>query len=158
AIRYSDAEYFAPKGQDERIAASGREKQGPEIEDVLKVLAAMPTVTEIDRRDQALVALILLTGARDRAIASLKLKHLDLARGILVQDAREVQPKRGKTIFTKLFPVAERPLQIVREWVALLQAELHFGPEDPLFPATETSLDANHQFAPTGLSRKHWKT
>jgi hypothetical protein len=36
---------------------------------------------------------MLLTGVRDGAIASLKLKHVDIAKGRLVQDARARAPK-----------------------------------------------------------------
>lgn len=158
AIRYSDAAYFSPQGQDERIAAGHREKPGPEIDDILMVLRAMPAATGIERRDRAVVAFILLTGARDRAVASLKLKHLDIAKATLFQDAREVRTKRGKTIVTAFFPVGDEPLQIVTDWVAYLRTELHFGPDDPLFPATQVALDGNRQFAPTGLSRGQWTT
>src|SRR5262249_57384300 len=52
--------------------------------------------TEIDLRNRALIAFTLLTGARDGAIASLKLKHVDIAEGRLVQDAREVLTKRSE--------------------------------------------------------------
>jgi hypothetical protein len=33
----------------------------------------MPTETEIDRRDRAIIAFAILTGARDGAVASMKL-------------------------------------------------------------------------------------
>jgi hypothetical protein len=35
----------------------------------------MPAGTEIERRDRALIVFTILTGARDGATASLKLKH-----------------------------------------------------------------------------------
>jgi site-specific recombinase XerC len=41
----------------------------------------MPADTDVERWDRALIALILLTGARDNAIASLWLKHVDLREG-----------------------------------------------------------------------------
>ena len=33
-----------------------------------------------------------------------------------------------------------------------------YGPDDPLFPATEIGLDKDRHFAPIGLKRAHWKT
>ena len=158
AIRYSDADYFSPQAQDERIASGGRERPGPEIKDIVAVLRSMPTGTDIERRDQAVIAFILLTAARDQAVASLKLKHLDIDRRVLFQDAREVRTKRGKSIVTGFFPVGDEPLRIVMDWVTYLNTELHFGPDDPLFPATRIALDGNRQFAPSGLSRSHWTT
>lgn len=157
-IKYSDAEYFTPPAQGDRIAAGRIERPGPELDDVHKALAAMPASTALQQRDRALVALILLTGARDRAAISLKLKHLDLANDRLVQDAREVKTKRGKTIITTFFKVGGQALDIVTEWKAFLGTEFGFGPDDPLFPATAIGLDENGQFAASGLTRKPWAT
>jgi integrase/recombinase XerD len=58
-----------------------------------------------ERRNRALVAFTLLTGARDSAIASMKLKHVDLKEGCVQQDAREVKTKFSKTFTTYFFPV-----------------------------------------------------
>ena len=46
--------------------------------------------------------------------------------------------------------------RIVSDWVAELEAEQLFGPDDPLFPATAMGLDDDGHFAPTGLSRENW--
>ena len=67
----------------------------------------MPSESDIELRNRALVAFTLLTGARDGAIASLKLKHVDLEEGRLLQDAREVRTKFSKTITTWFFPVGD---------------------------------------------------
>ena len=68
----------------------------------------MPACTAIQKRDRALIAFTLLIGARDSAIASLKL--VNLAGGYVEQDAREVQTKFSKT-FTIFFFPAGRLLQ-----------------------------------------------
>lgn len=57
----------------------------------------MPFNSDIERRNRALIAITLLTGARDNAIASMKIKHVDLAEGSVFQDAREVQTKFSRT-------------------------------------------------------------
>jgi len=51
-----------------------------------------------------LVAFTILTGARDGAIASFKLRHIDIAEGTIDQDAREVQTKFSKSFVTTFFP------------------------------------------------------
>ena len=51
----------------------------------------------IERRNRALIAFTLLTGARDSAIASMKLKHINLVAACVNQDAREVQTKFRST-------------------------------------------------------------
>lgn len=116
----------------------------------------MPTITEIERRNRALVAFTLLTGARDSAIASAKLKHIDLLSGSFYQDARDVKTKYSKTFTTFFFPVGDEILEIVVGWVNYLRDELLWGNDDPLFPATRIAVGASRQFEVVGLDRKHW--
>lgn len=157
-ITYSDTEYFNLSEKDARIAITKRKKPVPTVEQVCKVLEAMPCVTSVEMRDRALVAFTLLTGARDSAIASLKLKHIDLAEQSLYQDAREVNTKFSKTFTTYFFPVGELPLAIFTDWVHYLTKELSFGPDDPLFPKTKVKNTPSRQFEVMGLQREHWST
>lgn len=157
-LNYSDAEYFNLSDKDVRIATAKREQVGPTLEQVKHVIAMMPAGTEIERRDRALIAFTLLTGARDSAIASLKLKHIDLAAGSVYQDAREVKTKFSKTFTTFFFPVGDEIRQIVEEWVRYLVEEKLWGIDDPLFPATKIAVGANRQFQSVGLERVHWST
>ena len=116
----------------------------------------MPAQTEIERRNRALVAFTLLTGARDSAIASMKLKHVDLIEGCVHQDAREVKTKFSKTFTTYFFPVGLEIREIVAEWAGYLREGMLWGNDDPLFPATRITLGTNRQFEASGLERKHW--
>lgn len=157
-LQYSDADYFNLSEKDTRIATAHREQKAPTLEQVKHVIHTMPTQTDIERRNRALVAFTLLTGARDRAIASMKLKHVDLIEGCVHQDAREVKTKFSKTFTTFFFPVGEEIREIVAEWVRHLWEEKLWGNDDPLFPATRIALGASQQFVATGLERKHWST
>jgi integrase len=157
-VHVSDAAYFRPTDNDARIATARREKAAPSLTQVQHVIASMPTDTVVQRRDRAVVALILLTGARDAAVASLRIKRLDLSRRELVQDARDVKTKRAKTFTTWFFPVGEEAVAAVAAWVAELKSELLFGPDDPLFPATKLALDATGLFTSLGVERRHWTT
>lgn len=118
----------------------------------------MPTTTAIERRDRALVAFALLSGARDNAIASLSLKHVDLEHRQVTQDAREVRTKNAKTMTTWFFPVGEDIEAIIAEWVHFLRTEMLWGPDDPLFPASKIIVGASGHFENCGLDRKHWKS
>ena len=118
----------------------------------------MPDGSEIERRNRALVAFALLTGARDAAITSMKLKHVDLKEGCVHQDAREVKTKFSKTFTTYFFPVGEEVRQIVADWVRFLQEEKLWGNDYPLFPATRIALGQARQFEAAGLDRQHWST
>jgi integrase len=117
----------------------------------------MPTNSDIDCRNRALLAFTLLTGARDSAIASMKLKHVDMITGCIHQDAREVKTKFSKTFTTFFFPVGEEVCLIVSEWLAYLHQELLWGSDDPLFPATRVVQGPDHQFRASGLTRAHWR-
>ncbi|MFN3859648.1 MAG: tyrosine-type recombinase/integrase [Caulobacter sp.] len=156
-VRFSDAAYFNLTANEARIATAARPQRTPSLEQVLAVLDAMPEETIVQRRDRALIAFILLTGVRDSAAITLRLKHVDLAKGQVNQDAREVHTKRAKTIQTFFFPVGDRPRDIVADWIAELRAVL-FGPDDPLFPTTRLDLNAEGRFAPAGVSREAWTT
>jgi integrase/recombinase XerD len=153
----SDADYFNLPERDVRIANATREKRVPTLEQILHVLNCMPSKTEIELRDRALLALCLLTGVRDGAQASLKLKHIDVVEGKIFQDAREVNTKFAKTFTTWFFPVPAEVRQIVVQWVRFVVKERLFGPDDPLFPSTAIGL-CNRKFEAVGLSRSHWST
>jgi integrase len=155
-LTYADADYFNLSEKDTRIAKAHREKGVPTLEQIRHVLQSMPTVSEIDRRNRGLIAFALLTGARDSAIASMKLKHVDLAHGTVFQDAREVRTKFSKTFTTYFFPVGEEVKAIVENWLEYLRTEKLWSLDDPLFPATRIAIGANRQFEAFGLERRHW--
>ncbi len=157
-LSYSDAEYFNLTDKQARMAKAPRLQRQPTLEQIKAVLEAIEPKTEQDRRDRALIAFATLTAARDGALCSLKLGHLDLERGLLYQDAREVNTKNSKTIPTFFFPVGEPFETIVREWVDYLQKEKLWGLDDPLFPATKITTGENGGFCAAGLDRRHWKT
>lgn len=116
-LQYSDAEYFNLSDKDTRVATAQREQKVPTLEQIKHVINMMAADTDIERRNRALVAFTLLTGARDSAIASMKLKHVDLIAGCVNQDAREVKTKFSKTFNTFFFPVGDEIHEIVAEWV-----------------------------------------
>jgi len=157
-LQYSDADYFNLSEKDTRIATAQRERNAPTLEQVKHVIQTMPSGNEIERRNRALIAFALLTGARDSAIASMKLKHVDLIQGCVHQDAREVKTKFSKTFTTYFFPVGDGLEEIVAKWVRFLREEKLWGNDDPLFPATRIVVGQTRQFEAAGLERGHWST
>jgi site-specific recombinase XerC len=130
-IRHADSDYFNPSANDERIAKAVRRRPVPSLDEIRKALGAMPTGTLLERRDRAVVAFTLASGARDNAIASMSLKHIDLATRTVFQDARDVRTKNAKTFTSTFFPVGGDIEAIVVEWIGELMAR-GFGPDDPL--------------------------
>ena len=157
-VQYADAEYFNLSDKDTRIATAKRQQGFPTIEQIKHVISKMPVNSEIERRNRALVAFTRLTGARDSAIASLKLKHVDLIAGCVNQDAREVKTKFSKTFNTYFFPVGEEIHAIVSDWISYLRDKKLWGNDDPLFPATLVEQSPDRQFIAAGLARVHWST
>lgn len=157
-LQYSDADYFNLSDKDTRIATAQREQKSPTLEQVKHAIAQMPANSEIERRNRALIAFTLLTGARDSAIASMKLKHVDLVENSVYQDAREVHTKYSKTFITYFFPVGDEIRQIVAQWVTYLREQQLWGNDDPLFPATHIALGMSRQFQAAGLTRDHWSS
>jgi integrase len=138
------------------LAFGRSERPVPTTDQIMHVLRFMPAGSDIEKRDRALIAFTLLTGARDGAIASFKLKHINVDEQLLLQDGRDVKTKFSKTFTTWFFPVEEEVEQIVVEWVGYLQSEKLWGLDDPLFPSTLVTLGSGQKFEPAGLARKAW--
>ena len=117
------------------------------------MIDALVDETEIGKRGRALVAFTILSGARDRAIVSFRLKHIDIERGLIEQDSREVRTKRAKTFTTWFFPVGDEIRQIVVDWECFLREEKGFGPDDPLFPKTKVAPGDDLAFRAVSLDR-----
>lgn len=157
-IQYCHADYFNLPLKACAIAGTRRNRPCPTLDQISHVLRELPAETHIQKRDRALIAFTTLTGARDHAIITLKLKHVDIVTGHVYQDARDVSTKRSKSIDTYFFPVGDTIRQIVVDWVLLLRKELLWGEDDPLFPTTDVGLVEHGQFGPKGLKREHWAT
>jgi integrase len=157
-LNANDANYFTPSEQDRRIAGARREGPVPNLKEIAQVLRVMPFTTAIEKRNRAVIAFTILSGARDGALASFRLKHINLTARTVFQDGREVNTKRRKTFVTNFFPVGREPFDIVADYITMLTNELGFGPDDPLFPATQLVQSADRNFAAAGVMRTPWQT
>jgi len=110
------------------------------------------------RRDRALIVFAILTGMRDKALATLRLKHVDIERRLVVQDPREVHTKRHKRIDTYFFPVGDDIEEIAVKWVRYLREDMLFGNDDPVFPRTRLLQDENGSLKADGLEPAFWSS
>jgi integrase len=133
-------------------------KPFPTMEQIRLVVRNMPATTDIELRDQALVAFTILTGIRDGATASLKLKHVNLALNLIEQRGDEVNTKFSKTIHTYFFPVGDEFKSIFVQWVAHLKEKLLFDLNDPLFPQTLMAHNEEGNYIPVGLRNSEWSS
>lgn len=157
-IRFSDADYFRLSEKDVRVAKATKPRPVPTPEQIDCVLERSPVATVIERRNRAIIAFTWLTGIRDGALVTLKLRHIDLAKQLVDQDPREVKTKNSKQQRTTFFRVGGSAERIVVEWIAELRRDHLWGNDDPLFPATAIRQNSEQQFAAVGLARAHWAT
>ncbi len=76
-------------------------------------------------------------GTRAGAAITLRVKHVDFEDTSVRQNPRNGATKFGKNIesfFHKGVPKAE---EILARWITYLDATALYGPDDPLFPASE---------------------
>lgn len=104
SMAYHDVRYFNNNAKDARAAHAQRPKRYPSLAQCAHAFRLMSDNTIIDRRNRALFALWVMTGARAGALASFRIRHVDLVEGVIYQDAREVRTKGAKTFETWFFP------------------------------------------------------
>lgn len=128
----------------------------PTLAQITDTIYAMPKTTATERRNRALIAFTLLSGARDGAIVSMTAGHVNLAGREVMQHPDEVDTKGSAHIHTWFFPVGQMVIDEVADYLAFLRNDLGFTESDPLFPATRNGHDENRQFTPYGLSKARW--
>ncbi len=152
-LTYADVEYFNNTRKARRVAHAQRDIPYPSMQQAAHAFHAMPFETEFHKRDKALFAFFMLTGARDGAVASLKLKHVNVGLGHVFQDAREVKTKAAKTIMCQFFPVDPDYREYFTAYFTFLREVKLFGPEDALFPKARVEAISGHGFTNSGLDR-----
>ncbi len=152
-VTYSEVEYFNNNRNDARAAHAQRTVQYPSMKATYHAFQGMADRTDLERRNKAIFAFLVITGARIGAVSSLRLKHINLVDGYVYQDGREVRTKAGKTITTWFFPMHPDYLACFTKWVAYLRDEKMFGAEDALFPRPERRM-VNGKFVFDTVSRE----
>jgi integrase/recombinase XerD len=157
-IHPPDIDYLNLTRKDIAIAKAEHFRDFPTLEQIGSVIAHMPTGTVIERRNRALVAFTILTGMRDNAIASLRLKHIDVRRTppLVRQEPNEVRTKFSKLINTYFFPLNPEWVVIVLDWIKELREQHGFTGNDPIFPRTRTGVNDELSFAAQGIEPKCW--
>ncbi|MBN8531205.1 MAG: site-specific integrase [Alphaproteobacteria bacterium] len=158
-VKPDNIAYLRPLDNDLRIAQAKRFKEFPTVEQCEHLLRSMPFDTETQRRDRALIALLVITGMRDSAIRSLCMKHVDIANKVIYQDPHEVKTKFRNLINTPFLPVSDLAQRIFIEWYQELRTVKLFGNDDPVMPQTLVIHDKDDAFTSSGqVTPKHWKT
>lgn len=148
--------YFNLSEKDIRAATSSPTKPSPTMNQLKRVLAAMPSETVLERRDRAVFALLMMTGIRDNAAASLLLGHVDIDRQMILQDLRSVRTKNSKLIESVLLPLGPDIENALFSWVSYLRDDLGWNSGDPLFPQSQARIDPERGPVVDGIKRQIW--
>lgn len=157
-ITRSDIAYLSPDRKSETARRSSCWKPHPSPAQACKLLSSMPTDNVLQRRDQAFIAFLFLTGSREGAAITIRLGHVDLEFSCVHFDGRSVNTKFGKTFTTAFFPMPAPCEQIVRDWIAELRQDHQFSDSDPLFPKTRVGISSDQRFAALGIDREPWSS
>jgi site-specific recombinase XerD len=135
-IRIHEIEYFNLSNEDKAIALATAPRDYATVEQITGVIKNMSFNTDVEKRNRALICLLLLTGARISGLITLKLKHLDLTSKSINQHPKDVKTKNRKRIKTYFFPVESFVGDILHDYVQFLIGK-GFSKNDPIFPRIE---------------------
>ena len=136
-IKPNGVDYLKITEKEERLATQSAPRNYPPLEYVKKLVGSIVVRTEIDLRDRALVSFTLLSGMRDKALATLPLGCFDEEKLTTIQNPRQgVETKFAKLIPTTLLPFDTEMLDFVVQWAKHLKLK-GFGSRDPLFPRSK---------------------
>lgn len=126
-------DYFALPRSASAPQSKERPKEYPTLDVAWRMVELMPYKSAIQRRDRAMVAFAFISGFRAAALSALRIKHVDFDTLSVVQDARDVPAKNGKTYHAKWFPRTEAFQDVFLSWAKELK-DLGFQSQDALFP------------------------
>jgi integrase/recombinase XerD len=119
-------------------ATSPGRRKVPSLEYIMALVNSITETDEIARRDRAMIAFLLLSGARASAVATLPLGCFERVNLVVHQDPRRgVKTKNRKYIRTTLVLFSKGLLSHFLDWVDYLTKTKLYGDEAPIFPRTK---------------------
>ncbi len=158
-IDYSDIEYLTLDRKKVQEIHSPHPVRFPPLDYVVQLANSIKIESEIDQRDQALIAFLFLSGMRDSAIASLPLGCFDKEKLTIDQSpSKGVKTKFGKAFIARLFGFDDQLLGYVKAWAEYLEKEKLFASTDPLFPQTRViQAPGSLSFSATAVKPVFWQ-
>ncbi len=143
-----------------RQATSSKSVKFPSLDYVKRLTDSIDIKTEIDQRDRALIAFLLLSGMRVKAICTLPMSCFNRKTLEIDQDPKlGVKTKFGKHIHSKLLKIDEILLEYIINWSIYLEKEKLFSSIDPLFPRSKSQMSENsYCFESSEVEPCFWKS
>lgn len=152
-------QYLNPTDEEKKLANQKKPINKPTLEYVIKLCESIKINNAIDLRDRAIIAFLLITGVRHKALITLPLGCLRIDKGVVDQDPLlGVETKFSKKIISFIFNFDDRLVKYIVEWVNYLISK-GFGSQDPLFPCAKNnySAESNCFENANDVEAKFWK-
>lgn len=140
-----------------REAKAAAYRPSPTLNQLEAAVKAMPTETDVDLRNRALLAFLSCTGLRIEAATTLRIRNFVEHLNLVDQTPRNVKTKHRKHIRTFLVPLSPYLIQVFKDWLHRLTNVLLFSEDDPIFPSAKTRIDNETGSTIVDFTREHWK-
>jgi integrase len=159
-VRLDDVEYLSLDRKTTFEALEEKIVRFPPLEYVQQLTHSIEPIAEVDRRDRALIALLLLSGMRVMAAATLSVGSFnpDLLE-VRQYPSEGVATKRLKATTTYLWRIDPVLVDYVLDWHCYLVKTRLFANTDPLFPCTKVERGKESGlFEYSGVEPVFWRT
>ena len=161
SINFSDIAFLSLTREESRRALTPKIPDFPDKAYIIDLCKSIKIKTEIDRRDQAIIAFLLLSGMRVKALTTLRIDCFDPSTLRVKQDpARGVETKFSKSNHSRLFEFDKFLVDIIISWYKYLVEYRHYSSCDPLFPRIEVQYNNgyNYSYYAAGLTPEFYKS
>lgn len=157
-VKYDDVDDLQLSLKDQERAKATKPKNYLDASKWQDLILNLTPETDIEHRGQAMLATLLLTGARIDALISFNIGDFNLERSYAFQDAEHVNSKRASSWKTNLWKFKPELRQILDNWIIKLKNEHGFTDGDPLFPKVDIAKNELSLFQNGGFLKEPIKT
>lgn len=157
-IKYDDVDDLQLSLKDQERAKATKPKDYLDADKWQELILNLTPETDMEYRGQAMLATLLLTGARIDALISFRIGDFNLDRSYAFQDAEHVNSKFATSWKTNLWKFKPELKQILDDWIKRLISQYGFVNEDPLFPKANITTDERQLFTLDGFLKEPIKS
>ncbi len=144
-IQYNHIEYLNISKNDKRKAKATAYQKVYSYDQIIMMIRAMPSHTEREKRDKALISLQALCTLRVSELRTVKIRNIIEEEGQYFIDVcpRDVSSKFAKSRQAVFVPLPNDIKDNLLEWHKYL-IQIGFKPSDPLFPIVDSRFNQEH--------------
>ena len=128
-IQYNDIQYLNLSNAEEaKLRTNNSYIEFPSLKQCIEVLNAMPNNQLLEKRNRAMFATLVLSGARIEALSSLSIGSVNINKNLIKQNAKDgVKTKFSKNIHSFYFPVGKIFETELHQWILFLTNNLKYS-------------------------------